>query len=520
MDQLDRVVIRRDFLRAAVIAGAGVVIAACSSAPAAPTTAPAPTAAPPAAPPTTAPTAAPAATQPPPTSAPAPTTAAAPTIAPTPKPTLVPAATGPKVQLTWLTPHEPGCDTTGPYRKIATGFTQLNPTVEVATIQCGTGQQNFDEVLLAQIAAGTPPDTSVIWSSPVSYASRGALLALDDMMIASKVSQAENWPKNLLIDCQIKGKTYGFPSMTGVYGIFYNQEWFQKAGLSGKPEDYPKTFTDLRALSKTFTKWNGDKLETAGFIPHFDEYLYPYWVQLNGGSIYDGTAQKYTLDADANVGVLQFALDWVNEEYKGDYTALAKSGINWLSFSKAKDGSPPGFQSGHLATVFDGSWQMGQMYNLFPPVFKNWNVADVPTFSGAKQTAGAYWPNWTAIPKGSKHPQEAFNLVDYLNVDGCGPWARWNGDLPANKKYARDILPDNAVKDRGEQFTKQSLDYFFHQMDTAVQIWGSPVQAFHTDQLTHVIERVYKKTAKPKDALAQAQKACQAELDRVMKSAG
>ncbi len=169
MQRQDKVASRRIFLRAIVVGGAGAIITACSSPPAAPTSAPPPTAAPPAAPPPTAalPTAA-AASPATATAAPAPTTAPAPTVAPTPVPTLAAPAAGTKVQLSWLTPHGPGCDTKGPYREIATGFTKLHSNVEVATIQCGTGQQNFDEVLLAQIAAGTPPDTSVIWSSPVS----------------------------------------------------------------------------------------------------------------------------------------------------------------------------------------------------------------------------------------------------------------------------------------------------------------------------------------------------------------
>ncbi len=505
----DRVASRRAFLRTAILGGASVVLAGCNAAPvvppAAPTTAPPPTAA------AAAPTATPA-----PASTTAPT--APPTVAATaaPSPTLAAPASATKVQLTFWTPHGPSdCK---PWEQIAQNYGQLHPNVEIAKVQCGTGDQAFNEVLLAQIAAGSAPDVSIIWDSPVSFAVRGALVPLDDMMKTSKVSQAENWPKNLLIDCQIGGKTYGFPTVTGVYGIYYNQDWFEKVNLSGKPEDYPKTFTDLRALSKKFTRWNGNKLETAGFIPYFDQYLFPYWVQLNGGLIYDSQNQKYTIDAEPNVGVLQFALDWLDEEYKGDYYALQKSGVNWLSFGKGRDGSPPGFPSGHLATIFDGSWQMGSMYNTFPPVFERWNVANVPTFSSAISTAGAYWPNWTAIPKGTKNVPEAFNYIDYLNVDGCGPWVTWASDLPANRKYARNILPEKSVKARGEAFTRQALLYFFHQMDTALQIWGSPVQAFHTDQLARAIERVYKKVAKPKDALAEAQKASQAELEKVLNS--
>ena len=41
---------------------------------------------------------------------------------------------------------------------------------------------------------------------------------------------------------------------------------------------------------------------------------------------------------------------------------------------------------------------------------------------------------------------------------------------------------------------------------------------FETDQVKRMLDRVYKKAAKPKDGLAEAQKASQAELEKVLKS--
>jgi multiple sugar transport system substrate-binding protein len=52
----------------------------------------------------------------------------------------------------------------------------------------------------------------------------------------------------------------------------------------------------------------------------------------------------------------------------------------------------------------------------------------------------------------------------------------------------------------------------------AAPMWTSPVQNFANDQITRMVEQVYTKAAAPADALAEAQKACQAELDKMMKS--
>src|SRR5437899_1484962 len=49
-------------------------------------------------------------------------------------------------------------------------FTKLHPNIRLAKALCGTGQQDFITVLLARIAAGNPPNASIIWDTPVSLA--------------------------------------------------------------------------------------------------------------------------------------------------------------------------------------------------------------------------------------------------------------------------------------------------------------------------------------------------------------
>lgn len=39
-------------------------------------------------------------------------------------------------------------------------FTKANPSITFNEVQCGTGEQNFQEALLARIAAGNPPDAA------------------------------------------------------------------------------------------------------------------------------------------------------------------------------------------------------------------------------------------------------------------------------------------------------------------------------------------------------------------------
>src|SRR5690348_16562917 len=49
------------------------------------------------------------------------------------------------------------------FNTIAQNYEALNPTIDISDVTCGTGEQNFNEVLLARIAAGNPPDATVLW---------------------------------------------------------------------------------------------------------------------------------------------------------------------------------------------------------------------------------------------------------------------------------------------------------------------------------------------------------------------
>ena len=47
---------------------------------------------------------------------------------------------------------------------------------------CGTGQQDFNRWLLGRIAAGNPPDATIIWTNPASLGVRGGLEPLESFL--------------------------------------------------------------------------------------------------------------------------------------------------------------------------------------------------------------------------------------------------------------------------------------------------------------------------------------------------
>ncbi|MBA2468089.1 MAG: hypothetical protein H0V37_01640 [Chloroflexia bacterium] len=48
------------------------------------------------------------------------------------------------------------------FEEITVGYEELAGNVDVTEVTCGVGDQSFNEVLLARIAAGNPPDATVL----------------------------------------------------------------------------------------------------------------------------------------------------------------------------------------------------------------------------------------------------------------------------------------------------------------------------------------------------------------------
>jgi multiple sugar transport system substrate-binding protein len=423
-----------------------------------------------------------------------------------------PSVVGEPVTVTFWTPGGGG-DFCTRLDTIAKDFEQHHPTIHIGPTQCGTGEQEFTEVLLARIAAGTPPDAAILWTSPAALATRGALQPLDALMQSALYAQVDNWPPAVLASCRFEGKIYGLPITAGSCGIWYNRDMLEKKGIPSGRDDFPKTWDELRRLSKEFTFWKGDMLEIAGFIPwHVAEEL-PIWSALNGAQLYDAANHRYTIDAELNVAMMAYALDWLNEEYKGDFAKVAHAG-NWEGYEI--EGRRPALMDQRQAMCLFYSWNVGA--EAYARSTYRWDMAQFPVGPGGHKTVAGYWPNWMVIPKGVRHVAQAFTWLDYMSGAGVQAWFSHFPDLPANRRVSRDLLPIILVTGKGQAFAQDITNFFRDQLAIATPMWDSPVQDFATDQLRRALEHILYKLATPREALAQAQRACQGALEKVLKA--
>jgi ABC-type glycerol-3-phosphate transport system substrate-binding protein len=165
----------------------------------------------------------------------------------------------------------------------------------------------------------------------------------------------------------------------------------------------------------------------------------------------------------------------------------------------------------------NGYWIATDMYDSADTV-AGWDVAPFPVGPSGTKTASGYWPNWVVIPAGVPHPVESFEFLDYLVVDGMRVWYSIVPDLPANEKFPTDFVPQNLIDAVGSDKADDVNSFFLNQLNDAVPMWNSPVEDFYLDQISRALEQTFAKSATPEDALGEAQRATQAELDRVLSS--
>ncbi len=481
---------RREFLRLAGLGGGALLLAACGGAPAAPAgQAPAETAAGAAA-------ATPAAAASTPEAAVAATTAV-------PTPTPGPVGTG-ATQITWFNSYSTA-STQEVIPKILEAFVKKYPQLSVQRVGPEAGG-DLQQALLARIAAGNPPDTTTIYSTPAELAARGALVPIDDMMATAKVAKKDAFFEAPLKSCQWQGKTYGLPSSAGAGAIFLNVAKFKEKGISTKREDFPKTWDDVKALSKEFVVKKGDKIDQAGLVPWTAGWLNPVWSALNGGRIFDPTAGHYTLDTDTNVQWLQYWMQWLGEQYGGDIEKFNTSG-------KWGDTYPGGaFQAGQQAMALGGSWETTDSDIPF-----EWEVVKLPVGPKGQKAVTGFWPNWWAVPTGSKHVAEGFEFIEFFATEGWEIWYRLITDTPAWKGFPADVLTTKMVGKIGIDRAKNVHEFFAKYLNDATEMWNSPIESFASDTINSAIDNVLHKKKTPKDALKEAQDICQAKLDEVLK---
>jgi len=216
-------------------------------------------------------------------------------------------------------------------------------------------------------------------------------------------------------ESEYEGQVYAITATADTRILYYNQDVLDKFGDALRaagcvdPNDPnkagpPRTWDQLEAAIKIMTQHNAaGRITQVGFIPNYgNAWLYLYgW--LNGGEFISADGKTCTMDSPEIVDALVFMTKLYD----------LMGGIERVSSFETSlpGGSIDPFMSGKVAMKIDCEPFIGNIASARRDL--RFGVALPPAPAGKPQFGWSGGWSWV-IPKGAKHPDEAWEFIKYM----------------------------------------------------------------------------------------------------------
>lgn len=292
------------------------------------------------------------------------------------------------------------------FNQIFTGFTQQYPWITVKSVG-GVG----DQKIIAAINSGTPPDVALSFTpdNVGQFCSSGAWQDLKPYMDQTGFDLSQI-PPGALAFTSFAGSQCALPFLTDTYGLYYNVDMMDAAGIS----EPPKTLSELVTDAKKLTVFNPDgSIKVAGFVPWFGYYEFsPLNLSIMFNAPWynaDGTASAVGTDP-AWVQMFQWQKELV-DFYGADNLQRFVAGAG-NEFSTAHD-----MYTGRIAMNLDGEWRTAFIADEKPDLNYATAPFPVPDDQAANYGMGPMFGTIIGMPRSSPHPAEAWLLLQYMATD-------------------------------------------------------------------------------------------------------
>lgn len=382
---------------------------------------------------------------------------------------------------------------------------------------------SIDRKLMLAAAGGNPPDVAGLWSHTVpDFSEKGALTPLDNLVEQAGVKREDYIPV-LWELCRHRGFMWALPTTPASVALHWNKKLFREAGLD--PDRPPRSLDELDSMNDRLTivelqragktervrfneltdaeqRAKNFKLIQVGHLPQEPGWWREMWGYWFGGDLWDGE-RKLTANNAENVA----ALAWVRRHAeKFGVDNLRSFGASFGNFSSPQ--SP--FLAGKVAMVLQGVW----MYNFIDKYAPHleWAAAPFPAKNPERfPLVTIVETDVLVIPKGARHPREAFEFMRYVNTQG------------PMEKLCLGQRKFTALAQVSPEFIARHPNPF---ITTFIESAKSPHAHYvprlstwqeYKDEMAVAVDRVLALEATPQEALDQVQQRMQWKFDRVLR---
>jgi ABC-type glycerol-3-phosphate transport system substrate-binding protein len=318
-----------------------------------------------------------------------------------------------------------------------------------------------DRKTILATAGGDPPDVAGVWVHQIaSWADREAIVPFDEFIEADGESVAEflsRYDPPYAELTRYAGRIYALYATPSATALHWNKTLFREAGLD--PERPPRNLVELREFSRQLTRRDPETgaLRQVGFLPQD-----PGWWPWTFPAYFGGQL----LDADGNITYDTLPQNLESMRWVESYTRLyGLEGLKLFATSFGQFGSPQfPFFAGRVAIVLQGVWLNNYLRQYAPNL--DYGVAAWPS---AQAEAGPPFTmiegDMLVIPRGAKHPREAWQFIKYAN---------------SNNPRAR----------RREELVGIELTTYLQEKSSPLRVWSPFFTEHHPHPFIHVFREI------------------------------
>jgi multiple sugar transport system substrate-binding protein len=283
---------------------------------------------------------------------------------------------------------------------LAQAFERLHPDIRIEVKHVQFSDMNSD--LARASITGDAPDVSYIDNPYIDlFRSRGLLLNLAPMIAQSKVIDLSKFYPGPLAAVKYGDAVYGIPRGANTIALYYNADLFKAAGLD--PDKPPQTWADLVADARKLTDPAKHVYGIAFSAVASEEGTFQFlpWIQMAGGD-YD------KLNTPDDVKALDVWQTLIDEKLASPDTLV-----------RGQFDSTATFNAGDAAMAISGPWELPRMSQ---DAKFDYRVALLPTMTQGSPHVSALGEGDNVILKQSKHPEQAFAFLEFLNSQMPHVW--------------------------------------------------------------------------------------------------